>query len=93
MQFIVNFVGYCVSKRKSLVYRTTNHQDYVKVIDQLNTADVSYKQEVISKVSSVPGGSYVNLGNDYRVYVNNENKGKALRVIHRMEDQNILQAR
>ncbi|WP_093136938.1 hypothetical protein [Salinibacillus kushneri] len=82
MDFIVNFLEYCFSKKKTLIYTTFNQQDYYKVIDRLKANQVMYRVASISNVSTSPSGAYSDLGDEYKIYVKLDDKGKALRAIH-----------
>lgn len=52
------------------------------MIDRLKANQVMYRVASISNVSTSPSGAYSDLGDEYKIYVKLDDKGKALRAIH-----------
>ncbi|WP_082233087.1 hypothetical protein [Halobacillus massiliensis] len=82
MHFIVNLIEYCLSRKKTLVYVTFSMKEYYKIAAKLKAGSIKYRTATTANMSSSPGGPYSDYGSEYKVYVQKEDKDKALEAIH-----------
>jgi hypothetical protein len=83
LQSITNLVIYLLSSKKKLVYTTFSQKDYYKVASNLKSSSVKYRVDTIANTSSSPGGTYNDLGTEYKFYVKKEDEHKAQQAIHK----------
>lgn len=83
MHFLVNLIVYLFSSKKTLVYTTFSLKDYYKVVSLLESDSIKYRVALIANTSSSPGGTYSDLGNEYKFYVKKEDEEKALKAIQK----------
>ncbi|KGP73308.1 hypothetical protein [Pontibacillus yanchengensis] len=82
MHFLANLIEYVFSSKKTLIYTTFSKKEYYLIVSKLKAVSVKYRVASTADFSSAPGGSYSDLGNEYKFYVAKQDEGKALEAIH-----------